>query len=623
MDWAIDAFDEDAVAAARTAVGMEEPWALIERFAELVRESGSEDERLAAEYLAGRLDALGIEHEVHEPELYLSVPRGAAVQVAGRDPAPWECKTPAFSGSTVHGAGGAVDGWLEGELVPISTDRVGGTSDLFTAAASVDPGRVRDKIVLAEGFAMPKIVRQIEEAGARAAVFINPGHAHEGIVTTIWGVPSLSQRDRIPEIVVVNVPKAVGEELRGRLDTSGEGVRVRLRTELFRGWAACPVVVAEVPGETPDFTLVHGHYDSWHEGIGDNAVGDAALLEVARVAHEVRDRLWRGVRVAWWPAHSTGRYAGSTWFADRFAIELRNHCVAQVDVDSPGCRWATAYDEVMWMAEAEAFGKEVIRAAAASEAHGMRPLRAGDYSFHQIGLTGFFMLLSNIPEEVAEEKGFYPVGGCGGNSDAWHTEGDTLAVADRENLERDIHVYVEAVVRLSTAPFLPFDYRATVREIVETVEEYGRVADDALDLEPLTAVCDSLLGDLDRFYDHAADALGAAGGSANAAGTLAAGDRDRHEALRAWDRLQLELARELVPVGYSAERRYYHDPAMEVPPVPDLAILRRWPDLQDDDDGRRFLLAEATRGRNRITDAILRARERVTSLRMQDQGTSP
>ena len=163
------------------------------------------------------------------------------------------------------------------------------------------------------------------------------------------------------------------------------------------------------------------------------AVGDAALLEVARVLWGVRDKLHRGVRVAWWPAHSTGRYAGSTWFADEFAMELRDHCVAQIDVDSPGCKWATEYTQVMWMAEAEELARESIRAGAGAEAKGMRPLRAGDYSFNQIGLSSLFMLLSNIPEELAKEKGFYPVGGCGGNT-AWHTEGDTLEVADAERV---------------------------------------------------------------------------------------------------------------------------------------------------------------------------------------------
>ena len=46
-----------------------------------------------------------------------------------------------------------------------------------------------------------------------------------------------------------------------------------------------PVVVAEIAGqiEPERFVLVHGHIDSWHVGIGDNATGDATMLEIARV----------------------------------------------------------------------------------------------------------------------------------------------------------------------------------------------------------------------------------------------------------------------------------------------------------------------------------------------------
>ena len=69
--------------------------------------------------------------------------------------------------------------------------------------------------------------------------------------------------------------------------------------------------------------LVHGHYDSWDVGVGDNATGDATLLEIARVLWKNREKLKRSVRIAWWPGHSTGRYAGSTWFADTFAHRPR------------------------------------------------------------------------------------------------------------------------------------------------------------------------------------------------------------------------------------------------------------------------------------------------------------
>ena len=42
--------------------------------------------------------------------------------------------------------------------------------------------------------------------------------------------------------------------------------------------------------QDPDeFLLVHGHYDSWDVGIGDNATGDAVLLELARIFHGMRD----------------------------------------------------------------------------------------------------------------------------------------------------------------------------------------------------------------------------------------------------------------------------------------------------------------------------------------------
>ena len=61
-------------------------------------------------------------------------------------------------------------------------------------------------------------------------------------------------------------------------------------------------LAAEIEGaEFPDeFVLFHGHLDSWHVGIGDNATGDATLLELARVFWNHRDNLKRTLRVAWW-----------------------------------------------------------------------------------------------------------------------------------------------------------------------------------------------------------------------------------------------------------------------------------------------------------------------------------
>ena len=159
-----------------------------------------------------------------------------------------------------------------------------------------------------------------------------------------------------------------------------------------------------------------------------------------------RKKLKRSVRIAWWPGHSTGRYAGSTWFADAFAIDLDENCVAQVNCDSPGCRWATMFKDISWMPETEAYVQSAIKAVTGLPSHGERPHRAGDYAFNNIGISSFFMLSSTMPDDLRAKKGYYTVGGCGGNI-AWHTEHDLMDIADKEILLRDIKVYAQAVTR--------------------------------------------------------------------------------------------------------------------------------------------------------------------------------
>jgi hypothetical protein len=345
-----------------------------------------------------------------------------------------------------------------------------------------------------------------------------------------------------------------------------------------------------IAGKSKDFLLVHGHYDSWDVGIGDNAVGDAALLEIARILHRHRAGLRRSVRVAWWPGHSMGRYAGSTWYADHFALELRQHCVAAVNIDSPGCCGATAYEEVMWMAEADALCRGSIRDATGVEPRRLRPIRAGDYSFNQIGLTSFFMLLSNIPQADRDKLGFYPVGGCGGNI-AWHTEDDLLPVADRDNLLRDLKVYLTAFARLLNAAILPFDHRLAVRELAAAVEEYKRAAGDVVDLSPVETELGTLANALERFYRSAKPGA--------APPRLA---RVNHTVT--------ELSRLLVPLNYAAGERFAHDPALPLGTIPRLAGIGR---LQDCPANlRRFLVAGIRREINTVANTLHEAARLVT-----------
>ena len=216
------------------------------------------------------------------------------------------------------------------------------------------------------------------------------------------------------------------------------------------------------------------------------------------------------MRIAWWPGHSTGRYAGSTWYADTFAGEIDEHCIAQLDIDSPGCEGATAYEEVMWMAEADAPVPHAIQDALGLPSERVRPLRAGDYSFNQIGPTGLYMLLSNIPIEERKRRGYYAVGGCGGNI-AWHTPDDLMPVADLEILRNDLKVYLTTIVRILNAPLHPFDYTAAIDEVRAAVARYHEAAAGEVDFAPLLADLDAAATACADWRARAEAAVGAAG----------------------------------------------------------------------------------------------------------------
>ena len=482
--------DEALEAEAREAVRLDESRALLDTFITLVRESGTADEETAGRYLVGRLKALGVPVTLHTPELYISNPVRAELSVAGANGTrSLHARPPAMGRSTGDTA-------IDGDVCYVPSKYAGGTSSLFDLPDAARGGGlddpVRGRIVLTEGFSMPASVGAFERRGAIGQIYIHPGkNVHEGICTSIWGAPTAESIGRKPAVPVVCISNPDGQALIA--DLQAGPVRASMKTWLREGWMRCLLPVVEIRGqEDPEeFLLVHGHYDSWYEGIGDNATGDAALLELARVLWGMRDRLKRTVRIAWWPGHSTGRYAGSTWYADTFADEIDEHCIAQLDIDSPGCEGATAYEEVMWMAEADALCRSSIHDALGVPSERVRPLRAGDYSFNQIGPTGLYMLLSNIPIDERKRRGYYAVGGCGGNI-AWHTPDDLMPVADLEILRRDLCVYLTTIVRILNAPLHPFDYAAAVEEMRAAVATYHEAAGGEVDFGPLLADMDAL-----------------------------------------------------------------------------------------------------------------------------------
>jgi N-acetylated-alpha-linked acidic dipeptidase len=534
------------------SVEIDVAWDLVERFSKLVRESGSEEEREAARLITRRLDEWKVPYQVHEPELLISVPRRAELSVDGRA---IRAKTPSMAPS----------GEVTGDLVHEPAGSPRSINELFDAAAgSAD---VAGKLVLTEGLPMPARLAELERRGALGAVFIQPGERiHEGICTPVWGSPDTAGVGLEPRIPVVSVNRPDGEEL-----VEGLG-KATIKTELDTGWRRIPVIVAELRGrsEPERFVLLHGHLDSWHVGVGDNATGDATLLEAARVLGSARDSLERSVRIAWWSGHSHGRYAGSAWYAAEHALDIERNCVVHVNCDSPGCRDATVYEDVYWMAETEDFAKRCIRDFTGLEARGRHPLRAGDISFNNLGVSTFFMLSSTMEERLRRERGLYAVGGCGGNIE-WHTEADTLEIADRDNLLRDMRLYAAAVHRAATEDPYPLDFRATLKQLRTVFEGHAAKLDALVDLGKVRSALDDAEAAVKRFHESA-----------------------RNDVM-------LELGRPLVRVLYAREGPYRQDPALEVALLPDFAVAAAAVGQAPDGAAR----IEALRARNRLQSALL------------------
>ncbi len=568
-----------------SSISVDEPWTLLERFSELERVSGSKEEVEAAEYITDRLTKLSVPFTRYDPSLYISQPLKGSIRTIDRPFEPGPVKTISFSAS----------GTVAGEVVYVGEAGADLLSD-----DDEPPGEpfahVEDltgKIALTSaGFLSIEATRALERKGAAAVITIHPHkrEPHDGIATPIWGgAPTLDQRDELPSVPIITINNPDGEVLI-QWATEDRPFHAEVETDLNTEWMKCPLVVAEIhagAAETDEFVLLHGHYDSWYVGITDNATGDAGLLECARVFAEHADDLKRNLRIAWWPGHSTGRYAGSTWYADKFALDLAENCVAQVNMDSPGAKGSKEYTDMScWTPDAHDIivgAIEDVTDAAYTERF---PFRAGDYSFDNIGLTGMFMLSSNIPTKEREERGYHTVGGCGGNSDAWHVSTDSLDKAGKDELVRDVKVYALSILRVLNADLLPLDQGRYLERIKETVEGYNDVAGDNFDFSPTIELLVELENNLVTFTQQVEN-----------------GEIPIERA----NAVLLKFARICNRIYLVRGGQFEQDPAIGRDPVPSFAPVKNYEILSPNE--AKFLTVQLTRAQNSVCGQLQNAND--------------
>lgn len=572
-----------------SAVNPHRMWEMVKYFSTLHRDSGTPDEHKACQYVVDQLREQNIPVEVYEFNAFLSHPVFAELEAYSPVSRNFEVLTHSFSANT------PLQG-VHGEVAFIGAPHFEPGMEMDESAfGSVD---LRGKIALSEGLVRPWKARVAQEKGAVALINVNStDQLHNLIVTTVWGTPGIDEMGKIPSIPVVSMRQKEGQTLI-RMCRQGK-VSAVVRTRTDTGWLPVILPIARVEGRDPQkFILVHGHIDSWHAGVTDNATGNATKLELARVFHSKRERLRNSILFAWWPCHSTGRYAGSAWYCDQFWQTIYENAIVDINVDSTGVRNATHIAPKQTY-ELNPFIKDLvmqfIQRGMTAQGAKMEPLgrqgRHADQSFWANCGSNIRIDFNIHPDHPDWAK----MGGSGGGF-WWHTEHDTLDKADRELLGRDTRLIALLLVSLANSAVFPFEHR----EVTIAIEKR---------LENLQASCQGAF-DFSRSLQEAKRCGEACAALFQKARTAReSGDGPLQQSV---NRKMLTLNRILNPALFTDCSAFRHQPAQPVQDLPGLSLALDLPEVDPESAIAQFTKTQLRREENRLIWALRQAQEVIS-----------
>lgn len=541
--------------------------------------SGTAEELQACDWITDQLTQYGVAWTVHAFNALISHPTHTVLHWLGDTPRRIEAVGVAFAKDT--GPEG-----IEAGLVWVGTGK----------PADYDGQDVRGKIVLIGALPEYGACAAAWRAGALGLIGASSGpQRHKMTCSPIWGSPaSEEERQQIPAIAAASVNRPDFEALRAAL--ANGPVRVKLVAEVQTGWRTVRLPVAEIAGTSPQFLLTGAHYCTWFDGATDNVAADAILLELARVFANSRPTV--GLRMAWWPGHSQGRYAGSAWYADQFWLELHQHCIGYLNIDINGSRGAVKKALRNVTAEAEAFAERAIDGAlgctgAAEGTRDMlkrpdryadrrRPHRGSDQSFLGIGITS--LQVSSFLDEDDPDR----IAG-GGLPRWWHAAEDRADRVDAGVLLDDARIHVGLVHGLLHADVLPFELDPIAADFDAALRELREAAPELVLLDELQRKVDA--------FRHAASGFGAT--------------RERL-ASSIGNQVVLDVLRLLTPVLYATSSRFQPDRATSLRLLPGLTPVLLLHSMPHADRLQAEILLR--RAANRIAHALTRATDALHSV---------
>ncbi|MCU0227127.1 MAG: M28 family metallopeptidase [Bryobacterales bacterium] len=269
-------------------------------------------------------------------------------------------------------------------------------------------------------------------------------------------------------------------------------------------------VIATIPGKDfPDEWVMYGnHHDAWVNGANDPVSGASVVLETARVLASLKQEGWqpsRTIKLAFWDGEEFG-IIGSTEWVEQHARELQRKLVAYFNSDSNGRgqlrvggshHLAPYLRELLAEVEDPASGRSVLEARVRIQ----NSMDGQDRPF-PVDAAGSGSDYAPFLHHITMPSLNFGFGGGCPSAGVYHSIYDSIAWYEKycdpgHRYGKALSdVMLTALLRLSNAPVLPYDFAEVARIVAgyaREVELIAREKGQVLDIASLLASLQSLL----------------------------------------------------------------------------------------------------------------------------------